>query len=412
MTFRNGYYLRGPYMLFNGSPGIKTVEFTNIDMATWAHMFTSCGNLETFKVSGIQINGVFCETFLDCPKLKSVIFDSTCTGGTDRMDGMFESCPSLTYIDMRSLTININNSLRSVFNAGSSHFASADGKGGSVSGDPGTLLLGKTNIVNSMFWFQSDAGFYNVTNSKPSFVLGSNVKVEIGTGPTSVSSLVPCLDITVDGVNYAYAGVQSSFTNLTVPSSYKDSVWKKRGYFGGTGTSTSGDVGYGTSSGGTTTSTVKYLISGDTLYIYSYTSNGRLRNISTSSPAPWAGNKTIKKVQFSYSSYTTPVYGYQHLAYMFSGLSSLEYVDMSNLRITSSVTDMSFMFPGTNLKGTVGTSGTAVKWPSTIDTSGLGNASNMFQGCTGLTGVDISNFGTKTAAASRACSTAVLASPP
>ncbi len=101
--------------------------------------------------------------------------------------------------------------------------------------------------------------------------------------------------------------------------------------------------------------------------------------------APWSSfvnDITTVKIQGNIS----PTY----MSNWFKDMTKLSYADLSGLKYTSS---MMFLFGGcTALKGKVGADGDAVKLGNSIQLNGYINLAMMFRGCSGLTEIDLSSL--------------------
>ena len=90
--------------MFFGLANCMTVDMSNftVDQAgSMSHMFAGCEKITSLDLSGIKSAGTYMYgMFMDCHKLKSVVFGDMDTSRVEQMISMFRSCKALTDIDL------------------------------------------------------------------------------------------------------------------------------------------------------------------------------------------------------------------------------------------------------------------------------------------------------------------------
>lgn len=212
--------------------------------------------------------------------------------------------------------------------------------------------------------------------------MASNVTVEV-TESVSATYIMQCLDVTVGGVRYKYAGAEAGYSYLKIPSS-NQAVWKQKGYFGGV--SSTNNLGYvSTSSTPNSDVTFSYANNNKELVIAAHKANARMMYFSDAPSngtivPPWYQSDTIETVRFV--GYSGSKVVASSLNYMFYGCSKLKSVNFANLDITTYCRQMNNMFQNCTSLETFDGRG--------LDTSRIEQMQYVFDGCSNLRSVDLS----------------------
>ena len=384
--------------MFSGCSSLMSLNLSNFNtsaVTNMSEMFYGCSGLKELNVSNFNTSAVtdMSAMFFRCSSLKELNVSNFNTSAVKDMSGMFSGCSGLKELNVSNFNTSKVTSMNGMF-----------------SGCPGLKELNVSNFNTSA-----------VTDMRSMFSNCSGLK-ELNVSNFNTSAVTD-----MRWMFFGCSGLKAILNLNTWRCERSQDMFKGCTQLNGAlkfdGNKLDATMANPTTGYFTDTKESYVLQSEDqhTLTFY-YDNNRKLRssitwdideNSSSSKPA-WAGtystpNKTVTKVVFDasfkdfrpittlewfyYLSALTSIEGLENLntskvtdmRYMFEGCSGLTSLNLSNFN-TSAVTDMGSMFEGCSSLTSLNL--------SNFSTSAVTDMGSMFEGCSSLTSLNLSNFNT------------------
>ena len=377
--------LRETFRMFNECDSLVTLDLSNFDtlnVTDISCMFYECSSLTSLDVSYFDTSNVTSMNgmFNGCSSLTSIDLSNFDTRRVTDMTGVFRDCLSLTNLDLSNFDTSSVTNMQYMF----------DGCSSLTSLDVSNFNTSNVTSMSSMFdgcrsLTSLDLSHFDtsqVTSMGSMFMLCSGLtSLDVSHFDTSkVTSMVymfnNCSSLTsLDLSNFDTSNVTSmsdmfsncsSLTSLDVSSFNTSNVTNMSGMFNNCRSLIELDL--------SNFDTSNVITMGGNHPMYSMFSN--CTNLKTLNLSSWDTSKVTS------------------MGYMFSGCSSLIELDLSSFD-TSNVTNMTAMFGKSIYSGSqANTDLKIILFGEGWDTSKVTNMSYMFDGCSGLTNLDVSNFDT------------------
>ena len=371
--------------MFDGCRSLTSLDLSHFDtsnVTSMSDMFSNCSSLTSLDLSHFNTSQVtkMSYMFYGCTSLTSLDVSNFDTSSVTNMQYMFDGCSSLTSLDVSNFNTSNVTSMGSMFD-GCRSLTSLD-----------LSHFDTSKVTNMSYMFDGCSGLTNldvshfdtsqVTSMGSMFMLCSGLtSLDVSHFDTSkVTSMVymfnNCSSLTsLDLSNFDTSNVTSmsdmfsncsSLTSLDVSSFDTSNVTNMSGMFNNCRSLIELDL--------SNFDTSNVITMGGDHPMYSMFSN--CINLKTLNLSSWDTSKVTS------------------MGYMFSGCSSLKELDLSSFD-TSNVTNMTAMFGKSVYSGSqANTDLKIILFGEGWDTSKVTNMSYMFDGCSGLTNLDVSHFDT------------------
>ena len=345
--------------MFNGCSSLTSIDLSNFDTRRVTDMtgvFRDCLSLTNLDLSNFDTSSVTNMQYMfdGCSSLTSLDVSNFNTSNVTSMSSMFDGCRSLTSLDLSHFDTSQVTSMGSMF----------DGCSSLTSLDLSHFDTSQVTSMGSMFMLCSGLTSLDVSHFDTSKVTSM---VYMFNNCSSLTSL--------DLSNFDTSNVTSmsdmfsncsSLTSLDVSSFDTSNVTNMSGMFNNCRSLIELDL--------SNFDTSNVITMGGNHPMYSMFSN--CTNLKTLNLSSWDTSKVTS------------------MGYMFSGCSSLIELDLSSFD-TSNVTNMTAMFGKSIYSGSqANTDLKIILFGEGWDTSKVTNMSYMFDGCSGLTNLDVSHFDT------------------
>ena len=385
---------------FSGMSSLESVDLTNLDtskVTDMSSMFSGCSSLASLDLSGLDTSKVtdMSSMFRGCSSLQPLGLSSLDTSKVTDMSSMFRGCSSLASLDLSSFDTSKVIDMTSMFD-GCSSLASLD-----------LSSFDTSNVTKMGFSLGRDGGMF--------YGCSSLTTLDLSSFDTSKVTDMSCMFEGCSRLVTIYAS--ASFSTGSVKDS-EDMFYGCSRLTGGFGTRCPNVNWSGTAYFDKARARIDapgepgYFTDKDVAYAALYEDGElvfqagadpegghgalsaaypfRLSDGGAGKPSWSAAAGSVRSVSFSAALAPSSLRGW------FSGMSSLESVDLTNLD-TSKVTDMGLMFYGCSSLSSLDL--------STFDTSKVTDMSSVFEGCSGLRSVSLGGrFSFSGATGSRLCS--------
>ena len=377
--------------MFYGCSGFTNLNLSHFDtgkVKSMDSMFGGCSNLTSLDVSHFDTSSVkyMGDMFSGCSGLTNLNVDNFDTSKVTGMSSMFKGCNSLTSLDVSHFDTSSVKSMGDMF-SGCSSLSDLD------------LSSFDTGNVESIWGMFRDCGslktIFVSDNWKMSKVLSSKASKDMFSGCTSlVGGSGTVYDSNYTDVSYAH--IDGGLSNPGYLTDKNAASQEKEAYavFTDDGTLTF----YYDSHRSTRTGTSYDLNEGYNApdwYTEHRTDITRaVFDSSFSGARPTSTYKWFGVESYAEKSVLTEIIGIEYLntsevtnmCSMFDGCSGLTTLDLTPLN-TSKVTDMSYMFEGCSSLNSLDL--------TSLNTENVASMSDMFYGCYSLHEIDLSHFDTK-----------------
>ena len=389
--------------MFSGCSSLASLDLSSLDtskVTDMSSMFRGCSRLASLDLSSLDTSKVtdmsyMFDMFDGCSRLASLDLSSLDTSKVEDMSSMFRGCSSLASLDLSSFDTSKVTDMTSMFD-GCSSLASLD-----------LSSFDTSNVTKMGFSLGRDGGMFYGCSSLTTLDLSSFDTSKV-TDMTSMFEGCSRLVTIYASASFSTRSVKDSedmfygCSRLTggFGTRCPNVNWSGTAYFdeararidapGEPGYFTDKDVAY-----------AALYEDGELVFQAGADPEGghgalsaaypfRLSDGGAGKPSWSAAAGSVRSVSFSAALAPSSMRGW------FSGMSSLESVDLTNLD-TSKVTDMGLMFYGCSSLSSLDL--------STFDTSKVTDMSSMFEGCSGLRSVSLGGrFSFSGATGSRLCS--------